>query len=149
MTRVCSSLALTLILSGLAGCSASVAQLDAKVTLRSAAVAGAEVLVEPESSGKGTLYGVTKDDGSCVFDWGGRSGLAPGKYKIVVTHYEATDGKALPTGEEGQVLKQSGKAPRRQYEFHRELQLGKNSLALALEQAEIPAGNSPAARTSP
>ena len=149
MTRVCSCLAFTLILVGVAGCGASVAQLDAKVTLRGAAVAGAEVLVEPESSGQASLYGMTRDDGTCGFDWGGRSGLAPGKYKVVVTYYEADDGKSLPTGEEGQVLKQSGKAPRRQVEFHRELQLGKNSLALALEQATETAGQNPAARTSP
>lgn len=121
----------------LAGCSAEpVAVVEAKVLVQGEPVSEAQVIIEPDPSGKGAVFGMTKPDGTCVFDWSGRKGLAPGKYKILITHFEGIDGKAIPGGEEGQVLRQTGKVSRKTCLFRRDLPAGKTSLTLSLESAD-------------
>lgn len=131
-------IALLVLSSSLAGCGGgNIATVDGKVTKNAAPIAGAEVLFEPDASGQTSIYGMTDHNGTCNFDLGGRKGFVPGKYKVTVTRHELADGNALPPGEEGMVMKENGKAVRNSYLFQQELKTGRNTVALALENAEV------------
>jgi hypothetical protein len=135
---LCHLLPLLVLSYGLTGCGGgNFATVDGKVTRDAAPIAGAEVLFEPEVSGQGSIYGKTDHNGICMFDLGGRKGFVPGKYKVTVTRHELADGNALPPGEEGMVMKENGKSLQKSYLFQQELQPGKNTVALALDQAEV------------
>lgn len=119
------------------GCSSDpVATVDLKVVHQGEPVVGAEVLIEPDTSGQGSVFGITSDDGTCAFDWGERDGLVPGKYRISVTQFEGTDGKSLAGSEEGQAQIQGGQAVRKNYLFRQELTAGEATLSLSLESAD-------------
>lgn len=136
MKSTCLSLMGILSLLTLVGCgTGTVATFDVKVTSNGGAVSGAEVLCEPAESGKGAVFGITREDGICVFDWGARKGVDPGRFKFSVTRYETADGKALPGGEEGQAMKLGGKAIQKVYVFYHDLKAGRGTFDLALESA--------------
>jgi len=61
--------------------------------------------------------------------------LPPGLWKIRVTHFTQRDGRPLPSGEGGQVLRESNRVIARTYLFDQELAGGKNVLELKLEAA--------------
>lgn len=118
------------------GCSRPMAQFSAVVVRGSRPISGAEVIIEPDPSGPGSAMALTANDGKCLVDLGGRAGFAPGKYKITITCFETDTGDAVPEGEQGQVLKQNGKAVRKAYVISEDLLVGPNNLTLDLEKAE-------------
>jgi len=131
------------------GCSsAPLAIVNADVTFKDEPVIEAEVLFEPEETGSvetgsGAAFGMTNDDGVCVLDLGGKTGVTPGRYKISVTRFAGPGGISLPTGEEGAAMKQNGTARRITSVFHKELKAGPNSFTLKIEAAESESETSP------
>ena len=128
----------------LSGCGGSLAQIGGKVTHRGEAVAGAEVVVESAADSRLQYFGRTREDGSLYVGYRDKSGVPVGPCKIRVTHYTLRDGKPLPSGEPGQVLRGSEKALGKIYLFEQALAGGKNVLDLKLEAAvtvgDVPAG---------
>lgn len=119
------------------GCgSEPLASLTCRVTREGQPQPHAEVLISGSGDAPASILGVSMQDGTCVFDLGGRRGLPPGEYRITVTHYERADGGPVPGGEEGQALKAEGKLVKKQLLFLRTLAAGANSLDLKLEEGQ-------------
>ena len=119
----------------LSGCGDPAAQIGGKVTHKGEAVGGAEVVVESVADTSFQYFGVTREDGSLYVGYRDKPGLPVGRCKIRVTHYTLRDGKPLPSGEAGRVLRESNKSIGRTFLFEQDLANGKNTLDLKLEAA--------------
>jgi hypothetical protein len=93
------------------------------------------VVVESAADSRWQYFGQTREDGSLYVGCRDKSGLPVGPCKIRVTHYTLRDGKPLPSGEPGQVLRGTDKAIGKTYLFEQALAGGKNVLDLKLETA--------------
>lgn len=122
------------------GCGGSTARIAGKVTHNGEPVGGAEVVMESAKDAAEQYFGLTTADGSLYVGYRDKSGLPPGLWKIRVTHFTLRDGRPLPSGEAGQVLRTSNMAVARTYLFDQELGGGKNVLDLRLEAATNAAG---------
>jgi len=121
--------------AGLSGCSGSVARIAGKVSHNGEPASGAEVVVESATDPAEQYFGTTTEDGSLYVGYRDKPGLPPGLWKIRVTHFTQRDGRPLPSGEGGQVLRESNRVIARTYLFDQELAGGKNVLELKLEAA--------------
>lgn len=123
-----------LIVSG-CGSSEPLARLDCRVSREERPLSGAEIKFELTGGKRAaTFSAISRDDGSCYIDLGERKGMPPGDYIITVTQYETLDGRPMPGGEEGQVLRTNGQIRRQRYELKKTFVKGPNSLTLKLEE---------------
>jgi len=117
------------------GCGGTVATVTGKATLGGQPVGGAEVVVESTSDPSESFFGMTTEDGSVFASYGTESGMPVGHYKVHVTYFTQRNGQPLPAGEEGQALRQAGRAIGKVYTFEHDFVTGKNELDLKREEA--------------
>lgn len=119
-----------------AGCGTQTAQVTGKVTSQDQPVPGAELTFQPVADPGDQFSGMCNTDGSFLISSRGRPGLPIGAYKVTVTRYATKDGKTIPPGEQGDVLKNTGKTIREAYEFEQTLTAGSNSVNLELSKGK-------------
>ena len=121
----------------LTGCGGAVGQVSGRVTSQGQGVAKAEVTFALDGQPAEVFYGVSQSDGKYVVDVAGKRGLPPGKYQVTVTDYVQPDGAAVPGGEEGVVLRNSGRAIRRTHALTKEVAAGVNEIEIKLEDGQL------------
>ena len=126
-----------LAIASLGGCGRSLGQVEGKVTQQGQGVPRAQLVFSLENQPTEVYYGISRDDGSYLLDVGDRRGLPPGKYQVVVTDHVQADGKPLPAGEEGVVLRSSGQAVERKYALTKEVAAGRNEIEIKLEDGRL------------
>ena len=120
-----------------AGCGGSVGQPTGRVTLRGAAVSGAELTFLPSADPNAVATGVTDGDGKYRLDYGGKRGVAAGKATVRIVQWTLPNGKPLPAGEEGAALKaDETKAVRISYLFERDVPAGTGTLDFELGEGK-------------
>lgn len=119
------------------GCGGAVGQLSGHVTSQGQAVPKAELVFTLEGQPAEVFYAVTREDGAYLVDHGAKRGLPPGKYQVTVTDHVLAGGALLPAGEEGLVLRNSGRAIRRTHAFTKEVAAGANEIEIKLEEGEL------------
>jgi hypothetical protein len=125
------------LLAGLTGCGGAAGQVSGRVTAQGQAVPKAELVFALENQPAEVFYGVSQDDGTYVVDVAAKRGLPPGKYQVTVTDYVQPDGTPVPGGEEGVVLRNSGRAIRRTHALTKEVAAGANEIELKLEEGQL------------
>ncbi len=121
----------------LTGCGGAVGQVSGRVTSQGQGVAKAEVTFALDGQPAEVFYGVSQSDGKYVVDVAGKRGLPPGKYQVTVTDFVLADGTPLPGGEEGVVLRNSGRAVRRSHALAKEVIAGANEIEIKLEEGQL------------
>ena len=122
---------------GLTGCGGSVGQVSGRVTAQGQGVPKAELVFTLEKQPAEVFYGVSQNDGAYIVDAAAKGGLPPGKYQVTVTDYVQPDGAAVPSGEEGVVLRNSGRAIRRTHALTKEVAAGVNEIEIKLEDGQL------------
>lgn len=119
-----------------AGCGA-VGIPSGKVTQGGQPVAGAEILLYPESSPDQPVVGMSSASGEYRLDLAGKRGVPAGKCRVEIAHYTLLNGKPLPAGEEGTALKNNEKKSRRNvYQFDVEIASGSPLLNFELNEGK-------------
>lgn len=117
-----------------AGCNNS-AQVSGSISYRGQPAAEVEVSLESVDEKTQRFTGITREDGALFVSYREGSGMPVGRYKIRVKQFSRLDGLALPAGEEGQAMRQTGNAMGKQYIFEHDFSAGDNTLNLRLEDA--------------
>jgi hypothetical protein len=120
----------------LTGCAAPVGRVTGKVTWKGQPVAGAELAFHPEKDPTDHFSGLCGDDGTYRVTYRTGNGLPPGRYRVVVTRFLTSDGKPVPAGEPGEVLKTAGRAVKKSYAFEKEVAAGENPVDFELTQGK-------------
>ncbi|MBW3599471.1 MAG: hypothetical protein KY475_19640 [Planctomycetes bacterium] len=120
-----------------AGCGPPVARVEGAVTHQGQPVSNADLMLVQHDNPARQFFGATGEDGEIYVTYQDAQGAPPGRYAIHVTHAVLRDGRPLPPGEEGAVLRDSPQAVGRTYVFEQELDAGVNVLHLKLENAQL------------
>lgn len=123
-------------LGGLAGCGAPVGQVSGKITNKGEPVAGAEFMFASVADPGSQFFGLSVEGGNLAMTYRELKGLPVGKYTVSITQIAQQDGKALPGGEEGRILKSSAKTTKKVYVFDADIAEGGNTLTFELTQAK-------------
>jgi hypothetical protein len=120
----------------LSGCGGSQSTVRGQVTFKGAPVPQADLLFEGEG-GAVSVSGRSDDDGTYYLNYPNGRGMASGRYRVRITQYVLPQGKKLPAGEEGAVLRNDPeKTQRRVYEFEVEVRPGANEHNFELSQGK-------------
>ncbi len=130
-----------ILLTSLAGCSKPVGQVTGKVTLKGEPVAGADVMFQSVAEANDQFFGNSGEGGAYAVSYREYKGLPVGSYRVVVTRFTQTDGKSLPGGEQGRVLKTTGNVAKKAYQFEKEIAAGDNTLDFELTQGKVVAAD--------
>ena len=115
------------------GCGPSVGQVQGKITFKQQPVTSAELLFLSEANPDQQFSGIARPDGTYQVSYRTFKGLPVGRYSITITRHVLPGGKALPEGEKGAVLKQSGQALKETYVFEKDIAAGANTLDFELQ----------------
>lgn len=119
-----------------AGCGASVGTVGGKVTLKTKPVTTGEVVFRSKVEGVDAFFGEITADGTYHVSYRTKAGLPTGKYEVAITHYTQLNGKPLPDGEKGVVLRNEGRVRKNLYVFEKDIAAGKNEIDFELSQGE-------------
>lgn len=130
ITFACSPLLLT-------GCGEATGQPQGKVTLKGQPVVAAEIVFQSEANPDAPVTGLSGEGGKYTLDYAGKSGVPAGKCKVTITHYTLRNGKPLPEGEEGAMLKSDpAKSVRNVYVFEKDIPAGGGTLDFELSEGK-------------
>ena len=129
-------LLLAAVLVSSTGCGPTVGEISGKVLLDKQPIANVEIVFISTADANQQYYGLSLDDGSYQVDYRTLKGMPVGRYDAKVTRYLQPDGKSLPAGEEGEVMKSSGQAVKVTYVLPIEVARGEHPLDLVLDNAE-------------
>lgn len=114
------------------GCGTSVGTVGGKVTLKSQPVTAGEIVFRSREVAENEFFGEIIQDGTYHVSYRTKGGLPPAKYEISITHYTQRNGKPLPEGEKGVVLRSEGRVRKNLYVFEKDIAAGKNELDFEL-----------------
>jgi hypothetical protein len=120
----------------LPGCGATTGKVEGEIQLDGQPVPEAEIVFQSVQDDKEKFLGRSIESGKYQVDYRTKTGLAVGKYKVTITRWIRLDGKPLPGGEEGEVLRNSDKAKKYLVEFEKEIVAGLNTLDFELKQGQ-------------
>lgn len=129
------SLGCLLLASGLvwlSGCGTPTGQVTGTVTWKQKPVAGAELVFEAVNKPDDQFFGLAADNGVYQVSYRTYKGLPIGRYKVTVTRYSMPDGRPVPEGEKGAVLKSQDKVVTSLFTFEKEIVSGSNQIDLEL-----------------
>ena len=126
---------LVLLFFVVSGCGGNSVRPTGKVLLGQQPVAGAELLFKSIDTPAVMFQGISLDDGTYVVDYGEQSGLPMGKYHITATLFLDRTGQPIPGGEEGNVLKSSGRAVAQAYSLEQLIEGDSVPLDIELDTA--------------
>lgn len=116
----------------LAGCGTPTGQVTGTVTWKQKPVAGAELVFEAVNKPEDQFFGLAADNGVYQVSYRTYKGLPIGRYKITVTRYSLPDGRPVPEGEKGAVLKSQDKLVKSVFTFEKDIGSGANQIDLEL-----------------
>lgn len=119
------------------GCGGSTARISGKVLLNGEPVPSADIEFVPKEDDSQNFRGVLLEDGSYAIDYGPAGAMPIGDYLVKVTLYRTRNGKPLPEGEEGEVLKSSGKVQVLRYVLELPVTGSSSSADLLLEKGTL------------
>ena len=100
--------------------------------MKSQPVDGAEIVFTSQGESAQSFFGVSGSDGAYQLDLTGMDGIPAGTYQVTVTWWALKDGRPLPEGEEGQVLKNGGAAVKQTESFTKNVVAGPNAMSFEL-----------------
>lgn len=117
----------------LPGCGSTTAKtVSGSVTLNSQPVDGAEIIFTSQGESSQSFLGVSTSDGAYQLDLTGLDGIPAGTYQVTVTWWALKDGRPLPEGEGGQLLKTNGGAVKHTQSFTKNIVAGPNAINFGL-----------------
>ncbi len=128
--------ALSLVCLGQVGCGSSNGRVTGQIKMDGHPIRGAEIVFESLADAKERFFGSSVEGGNYQVDYRMKDGLTPGRYKVLIKRYTLPGGNPLPAGEEGEVLKNEGKAILQIYTFERDISPGKNDLDFELTEGK-------------
>ncbi len=120
----------------LSGCGVPTGQVTGTVTWNQKPVPGAELIFESTADPKEQFFGRGDDQGKYHVGYRTLTGLPVGRYKVTITHFTLPDGKPLPGGEKGNILRNEGKAVPLVFTFEEEISQGRATLDFDLSRGK-------------
>lgn len=120
----------------LSGCGSSVGKATGRITLGGKPVAGAEIVFTSAANENQEFFGLAGDDGNYQVSYRELRGLPVGHYRVTVSRYTLPNGKPLPEGEAGEVLKSDGRAAKQTYVFEKDIGAGSNTVDFELNEGK-------------
>lgn len=125
-------------LLGMTGCGPSVGRPMGKITMMGQPVSGAELKFVASDDSTKEFFGQSSVDGNYAVSFRQYAGLPVGTYTVTVTTQTLLDGKPIPSGEQGAVLKNDPeKTVKRAYRFDATIATGGNPIDFELSKGQV------------